>query len=271
MRRKLNKPFIRHDADASRDTKIQELKLDHGMLGYGVYWALIEYLFEKGGKAKYDFRLLAHVLNVDVRTLRKILPDCIEKYHLFDEEDSYFWSNRLNRELDNIKGTSMQNSINVSKRHAKKSDNSMQIKDLQNSNNDLKTYDRSTTVVQPYNERSTNKEVEAEEEEKNKIQVEKETYGEFQNVLLSKAEYLRLLNEEGIEEAAKWIEELSCYKESKGKKYKSDYATLRNWIRNKTKEIVQNHSTSSFEGGGKVLPFKPKPLKPFFEEEEAQA
>ena len=211
MKKKHTKPFIRHDVDASRDTKIQELKLDHGMLGYGVYWALIEYLFEKGGKAKYDFRLLAHVLNVDARTLRKILPDCIEKYHLFDEEDSYFWSNRLNRELDNIKGTSMQNSINVSKRYATESNNNMQVIDLQNSNKDLKTYDRSTTVVQPYNERTTIKEV---DEEKNKIQVEKETYGEFQNVLLSKAEYLRLLNEEGIEEAAKWIEELSCYKES---------------------------------------------------------
>lgn len=268
MRTKHHKPFIRHDVDASRDTKIQELRLDHGILGYGVYWALIEYLFEQGGKAKYDFRFLAHVLNVDARTLRKILPDCIEKYHLFDEEDSYFWSNRLNRELDNIKGTSMQNSINVSKRYATESDNNLQVKDLQNSDKDLKTYDRSTTVVQPYNERTTIKEV---DEEKNKIQVEKETYGEFQNVLLSKAEYLRLLNEEGIEEATKWIEELSCYKESKGKKYKSDYATIRNWVRTKNKEIVQTHSTSNFEGGGKVLPFKPKPLKPFFEEEEAQA
>lgn len=146
MKKKHTKPFIRHDVDASRDTKIQELKLDHGMLGYGVYWALIEYLFEKGGKAKYDFRLLAHVLNVDARTLRKILPDCIEKYHLFDEEDSYFWSNRLNRELDNIKGTSMQNSINVSKRYATESNNNMQVIDLQNSNKDLKTYDRSTAV-----------------------------------------------------------------------------------------------------------------------------
>lgn len=269
MRTKHNKPFIRHDVDASRDTKIQELKLDHGILGYGVYWALIEYLFEQGGKAKYDFRFLAHVLNVDARTLRKILPDCIEKYHLFDEEDSYFWSNRLNRELDNIKAASKQNSINATKRYAIKNDKQLLEIDLKDSNDDFKRCDRSTTAVRSHNERTTNKEIEQEQE--NKRETEKETYGEFQNVLLSKAEYLRLLNEEGIEEATKWIEELSCYKESKGKKYKSDYATIRNWVRNKNKEIVQTHSTSNFEGGGKVLPFKPKPLKPFFEEEEAQA
>ena len=60
----------------------------------------------------------------------------------------------------------------------------------------------------------------------------KEKYGEFENVLLTDEEYEKLKNNNLLD----FIERLSSYIESKGKKYKSHYATILNWSR---KEIKQ--------------------------------
>lgn len=64
------------------------------------------------------------------------------------------------------------------------------------------------------------------------IKVIKTKYGEFENVLLSDEEYSKLLqsNQHNLGEV---IEELSGYMESTGKRYKSHYATLLNWLRRK--------------------------------------
>lgn len=74
----------------------------------------------------------------------------------------------------------------------------------------------------------------------------KKIYGEFKNVLLSDIEYEKLhiqfnssLNEK--------IETLSCYKQSSGKKYKDDYATILNWARRD-----KNGNATNKERPGKV-------------------
>ena len=62
----------------------------------------------------------------------------------------------------------------------------------------------------------------------------KHKYGEYNNVLLTDAELEKLKSE-----YADWkdrIERLSSYIESKGAKYKSHYATIRNWARKDKKE-----------------------------------
>ena len=61
-------------------------------------------------------------------------------------------------------------------------------------------------------------------------------YGEFKNVILTSEELEKL--KEKTPKYTEYIENLSAYKTSSGKKYKSDYATLLNWIRK--------------DGGGKV-------------------
>ena len=62
------------------------------------------------------------------------------------------------------------------------------------------------------------------------------TYGEFQNVRMTTAEFEKLVQAEGAERANALIEELSSYLASSGKRYKSHYATLLNWGRRKDKE-----------------------------------
>ena len=73
---------------------------------------------------------------------------------------------------------------------------------------------------------------------KNDKNVKKETYGSFENVLLSEEEMTKLKDEfNGTLE--KRIEDLSGYVASTGKKYVSHYATIKTWARKEQKEQPQ--------------------------------
>lgn len=69
----------------------------------------------------------------------------------------------------------------------------------------------------------------------NKKEINKEKYGEFKNVLLTKEEYHKLEKSNLLP----YIEKLSSYIASKGKKYKSHYATILNWSRNDKKDSIE--------------------------------
>lgn len=75
-----------------------------------------------------------------------------------------------------------------------------------------------------------------------KKNIQKEKYGEFENVLLTKEEYEKIKNNN----LEKYINKLSIYIESKGTKYKSHYATILNWSR-KEKEQKDNRPKTSRE------------------------
>ena len=62
---------------------------------------------------------------------------------------------------------------------------------------------------------------------KKEIYKEKKNYGEFKNVLLTDEEYHKLEESNLLP----YIEKLSSYIASKGKKYKNHYATILNWNR----------------------------------------
>lgn len=64
-----------------------------------------------------------------------------------------------------------------------------------------------------------------------KNSIDKNIYGEFKNVKLTDEEYEKLKKEDLLP----YIERLSSYMASKGKKYKSHYATILNWSRKEQK------------------------------------
>lgn len=67
----------------------------------------------------------------------------------------------------------------------------------------------------------------------------KENYGEFSNVLLSKAEHIKLVEQYGVAGTKERIERLSGALASKGYKYKSHYATILTWERmDKKREVA---------------------------------
>lgn len=62
---------------------------------------------------------------------------------------------------------------------------------------------------------------------------QKEEYGEFKRVLLTKEEYDKLVDKLGTKQTEAMIEEVDTGIESKGYKYKSHYATILSWARRK--------------------------------------
>ena len=73
-------------------------------------------------------------------------------------------------------------------------------------------------------------------ETRNKKEIIKEKFGEFENVLLSADEFQKLKSKLGSETEG-YIERLSSYIASSGKKYKSHYATILSWTQKDTKSF----------------------------------
>ena len=73
-------------------------------------------------------------------------------------------------------------------------------------------------------------------ETRNKKEIIKEKFGEFENVFLSADEFQKLKSKLGTETESH-IERLSSYIASSGKKYKSHYATILSWTQKDTKSF----------------------------------
>jgi len=72
-------------------------------------------------------------------------------------------------------------------------------------------------------------------------------FGEFKNVFLTNKEFEKLKASFGEAGANQRIENLSSYVASKGKKYKSHYATILTWER-KNKKSKQDPGGTYFNG-----------------------
>jgi len=80
-----------------------------------------------------------------------------------------------------------------------------------------------------------------------KKKIEKELFGELENVKLTNEEYQKLIDKFGDKNTNILIFELDTYIGSKGDKYKSHYATLLNWAKRKweqqeEKKIIKNNN-----------------------------
>ena len=85
-------------------------------------------------------------------------------------------------------------------------------------------------------------------ETRNKKEILKEKFGEFENVLLSVDELQKLKSKLGAETES-YIERLSSYIASSGKKYKSHYATILSW----TQKDAKNPGGVSYGSNPKKL------------------
>ncbi len=89
------------------------------------------------------------------------------------------------------------------------------------------------TSQRPNKDLTTNKNDKNEKNEKN-------IYAEF--VKMTEAEYQKLVEKYGEEKTNKMIDTLDNYKGATGKKYKSDYRAILNWVADKVMKETQNNS-----------------------------
>ena len=93
---KVIKHWFKHDFYTSNNNKIVRLDYKYPVVGYGVYFKIIEMLYQNDGLLEYDLDFISHALNYDVEVIQSVLND----FGLFNIEENYITSQRV---LDGIK------------------------------------------------------------------------------------------------------------------------------------------------------------------------
>lgn len=104
--------WFSHDYNSRSDRKMLKLRMKLGMEGVGIYWSIVEMLYEESGfLLRSDYERISYELQSAI----KVVTDVIEKYDLFDMNDEKFWSNsalsRLNVRKD--KSEKAREAINI--------------------------------------------------------------------------------------------------------------------------------------------------------------
>lgn len=95
--------YFSHDYNARNDIKLQTLIYDFGMRGVGIYWSLIEILYEnKGVIDRTSIDSFCYFFHEEKSDVMKILRD----YNLFESDGDLFWSSTANKRLEKRKQVS---------------------------------------------------------------------------------------------------------------------------------------------------------------------
>ena len=203
--------YFSHDYNVRNDEKIKRLIRKHGMQGYGVFWAIIEDLYNNANALRTDYDGIAY----DLRSDSDIVKSVINDFDLFVFDGEFFGSKSVQERLEqrNSKSESARKSASYRWKNA--------------------------NALQTQSEGNAKKERKGKEIKGNKI-----NYRE--NISLSEKENTNLITEYGEKAVAELYDYLSAYKIEKSYKTKSDYLTIKRWVVDAVKK--QNKTVFSQNG-----------------------
>jgi Domain of unknown function (DUF4373) len=82
--------WFKHDLNARGDKEMIRVRMKMGMLGIGLYWCIVEMLYEEGG---YLLRSEYERIAFELQSKESDVTKLIETYNLFQFDDTRFWSN----------------------------------------------------------------------------------------------------------------------------------------------------------------------------------
>jgi len=88
--------YFSHDYNARNDAKIKKLISKHGFLGYGIFWAIIEDLYNNTNVLPTDYESIAFDLRTDHDTILSIIND----FDLFVFDGKNFGSLSIQKRID---------------------------------------------------------------------------------------------------------------------------------------------------------------------------
>lgn len=88
--------YFSHDYNARQDEKIKQLIRKHGMRGYGIFWALVEDLYNNANALRLDCEGIAF----DLREDQKIIESIVKDFGLFIVSGKNISSDSIKRRLD---------------------------------------------------------------------------------------------------------------------------------------------------------------------------
>ena len=116
--------YFSHDYNSRSDEKIKLLIRKHGILGYGVFWAIIEDLYNNANALRLDYEGIAYDLRIDVKIAESVIND----FDLFVLKEGFFGSLSVERRLNqrNEKSTKARYSAKYRWDKLKKDANALQ-------------------------------------------------------------------------------------------------------------------------------------------------
>lgn len=204
--------YFPHDTDATSDEKIEALMMLYGTKGYAFYFILLERIyrspnFEIDISDAETIQILSRKMTITTEEFHQILNSAI-KHRCFDrekyEKEGVLTSNGIKKRA----------SIVTEKREKMRAKYDLQKKIIS---------DAETT-------QETGAETPQSKEKKSKVKknININKYAEF--VSMTEEEYQKLIQAYGEEKTKRMIQILDNYKGANGKKYKSDYRAILNWV-----------------------------------------
>jgi len=210
--------YFSHDYNARNDEKIKRLIRKHGMIGYGIFWSIVEDLYNNANALRTDYEGIAY----DLRSDCEIVASVVNDFDLFIFNGDFFGSNSVQERLDqrNNKSESARKSASYRWENA--------------------------NALQTLSEGNAKKERKGKE-----IKVKEKKIKYKDNVLLTEDENQKLVSEFGKDTIEKAYEFLSSYKVEKSYSTKSDYLTIRRWvldaIRKPNKTVSQQNNNNPYQ------------------------
>ena len=163
--------YFSHDYNPRSDTKIKRLLARHGMMGYGIYWSIIEDLYNNTNVLQTDYECIAFDLRTDAEVIRSIIND----FDLFQINGDSFGSPSVERRINERDAKSQKARESVQKRWNNEKNN--------------------TNVLPSQNDTNTIKESKVKESKVNTILLKKESKYNASEFLISQSADLDLVNE----------------------------------------------------------------------------
>lgn len=110
--------YFSHDYNSRADEKIKLLIRRHGILGYGIFWAIIEDLYNNANALRTDYEGIAYDLRVDIKIVKSVIND----FDLFIIKDDFFGSFSVQRRLEDRNAKSKKASDSANYRWNKSKD-----------------------------------------------------------------------------------------------------------------------------------------------------
>jgi hypothetical protein len=104
--------YFSHDYNSRNDEKIKELIFNHGMSGYGIYWSIIEELYQNTNVLHLNYERIAFELRADISSIKSIIND----FNLFVIAGENFSSLSVQKRLDERNNKSEKARLSVNKR-----------------------------------------------------------------------------------------------------------------------------------------------------------
>jgi len=99
--------WFKHDSDANMDAKLQEVLLDHGLEGFGLYWYCIELISQKVNannltfELEHDCRIIARNTGSTVAKIETIMRDFV-RLGLFNADNGHVFCLKLAKRCDDF-------------------------------------------------------------------------------------------------------------------------------------------------------------------------